>query len=158
MGQMHTGPDEIESFWHVRHDFYDYFPCSIEVSVWYNLSTSTSHPLAVAFCLEAPTTAGLNACMVLQRKLQKRQKEGMDTSNCQAVNVFLETYFTDDGCAETDNDMMCFTQLLHKSPTEYAGALWNQVLWCYRVYEEYLLKGIFILGLLESIQNSIRSY
>lgn len=53
---------------------------------------------------------------------------------------------------------MRFTQPLNKSHTKYAEALYNKVVRCDRVYDEYMLKGIFIEFLLESIYHSRRSY
>lgn len=62
----------------------------------------------------------------------------------EAVHSLLETYLTDGIIAETDEDMRSFRQLSIKSPTEYTEALWNKVLRGARVYDEYVLKRIFI--------------
>lgn len=53
-------------------------------------------------------------------------------------------------------DMMHFIQTSNKSPSEHADALWNKVPGCKKVYDEYVLKGIFIAGLPESIRHSMR--
>lgn len=56
----------------------------------------------------------------------------------------LATCATDDIIVETDADLMQLTQPSNKVPTEYSGALWNKAFRRDTVYNEYVLKGIFI--------------
>lgn len=110
------------------------------------------------FFMKKPAAAALNSRISLPSKSHRRHKEGTLTTYCEVVNYLLETYATDDVIAETDAEILRFTQPPTKSPTEYAEALWNKALRCDRVYDEYVLKGIFIEGLHESIRHSMRSY
>lgn len=52
---------------------------------------------------------------------------------------------------------MCLTQPPNKMPTEYSMALWNKRLRCLTVYEDYVLKGIIVEALPETIINTIMS-
>lgn len=77
---------------------------------------------------------------------------------CEAVHNLLKIYATGDIVSETDASMMQFTQPLNKLATEYSEALWNNALRCERVNDEYVLKGVLIEGLLESIRHTMHSY
>lgn len=67
------------------------------------------------------------------------------TSYRESVKFILEMNVTNIVIAEADAHMMHFTQLLNRSSTEYTeAALWNKLVQCNRVYDEYVLKGIFI--------------
>lgn len=54
--------------------------------------------------------------------------------------------------------MMHSTHLSNKLPTKNAEALWNKVLPCNGVYDDYVFKGGVIEGLSESIRHFMRSY
>lgn len=43
-------------------------------------------------------------------------------------------------------------------PAEYAEAFWSKWLPCDKVYDKYILQGIFIKGLPKSIRHSMCSY
>lgn len=60
------------------------------------------------------------------------------------INYILETYATGDVMAETDARILTFLQLSNMTSTEHTEALWSKVLRCDPVYEECVLKGIFI--------------
>lgn len=65
----------------------------------------------------------LNTSIALGYKSSRRQKEGLVNSYCEAVNYLLETYSTNDEIAETDVNMMHFTQPSNKLHTECSEAL-----------------------------------
>lgn len=50
------------------------------------------------------------------------------------------------------------TQSSNMSPLEFVDALWFEDITCPGLCEEYMLKGNFIEGLLESISHSMRYY
>lgn len=84
--------------------------------------------------------------------------EGAITTYYYAVNYLVDTYATDDVTAKTVADMICFTQISNKLPTEYPEAQLNKAVVCDAAHNEYVLDGIFIEGLLEPICHSMRSY
>lgn len=98
----------------------------------------------------------LHSTPALQYKLRRInfRKKGTTTSYWETVNTLLKIYDTNDPITETDGDMVHFTQPSSQSPAEYAGDVWDRVLRCHRVYDKYLLKGIFLEGLSESIQHT----
>lgn len=73
------------------------------------------------------------------------------------MNYLLETYVTDDVIAEINNDIMPYAQPVNKTPIEYAGILWSKALQCDCVYDDYVLKGIFIVGPIGSIRHSMHA-
>lgn len=77
--------------------------------------------------------AALHAHIAVRSKSHKRLKEGMRTFYCEAVNFLLETYVTDDVIAETDVDIMPFTRLLNKWPTDWgSNKTLQSTIWCDR--------------------------
>lgn len=100
----------------------------------------------------------LNSRIAQWSKFHKSQKEGNLTSYCEAVNYLIETYATEDVIAKTDANMMLSTQPSIKLSKEYAEALWNKALHGDRAYDKYILRRIFIQGLLEPMQHSMRLY
>lgn len=110
------------------------------------MSTRRSRPLAITFFLKCATVAVLNFCIELQSKWHKHQKERTVPSYCETVNYLLKTYATDHIIAETDINMMRFSQPSSKSRTEYAEAHWNMVFRCNRVYDEYELRESLLRG------------
>lgn len=100
----------------------------------------------------------LNTRIALRSKAHRSQKEGPIPSYCEAINYFLETYAVDDVIVQTDTNIMSFTQLSNKSPTEYTEAFWNNAHQWNSVSDEYVLKEISIEGLSESVRRSTRSY
>lgn len=108
--------------------------------------------------MKLPTAVALNTGIVLKSKSHDRHQEGALTSYGEAVNQLLETYATEDVIAEANADMMQLTQPSNKLPAECSESLSNTVLRCERVYDEYLVEGIFTEGFSESIHHSTHSY
>lgn len=75
------------------------------------------------FFMKRLAAAALDVCITLCSKWHRLQMEGTVKTYCEAVNILLETYETEDVIAETNADMMHFTPLSNKFPTEYAEAL-----------------------------------
>lgn len=94
--------------------------------------------------MKRPTAAGFNARVIWKSEWHKHQKEGTVTSYCAAVSHFCKTYDKDDIIAETDANMIKFTQSSNESPTEYAEAMWNKALRFDRVYDKCVLKAILL--------------
>lgn len=107
------------------------------------------------FFMNRRADAAFNARIALLSKWHSRQKEGTISSYCKTLNYIPETYVEDDFIGVTDTKLMWFTQLSSKSSMEYAGALWNEALWCNRAYDEYELEKIYIIGLPKSIRPSM---
>lgn len=108
--------------------------------------------------MKRSTNAALNACIELRSKSNKFQKGDKVTSDCKADNYLLEKYAREDDIADTKADMLPFIQAQSIWPPGYTQASWNKALRCHREYEEYVVKGIFIEELSESIQHSMRLY
>lgn len=64
----------------------------------------------------------------------------------------------DDVIAEMDANMMSFTKLSNKWPSEYAEALWKKALRCNRVFDEDVLKGISIRIRSRRLNNLARAH
>lgn len=95
--------------------------------------------------LKYPTAVTLNARNALKKVAQASKK--CTVSLCgKAVSYLLKTCETN-VIAEMHADIMHFTHLSSTSTAEYANAPWNKLLQCNRVYDDYVLKGIFIEGL-----------
>lgn len=105
--------------------------------------------MVVTLFMKCPATAALNARIALRSELHMLQEKVEVTSYCEVDNYQLEMYATDDIIGEREADTMKFTQLSNKQATEYTEVLWNKALRYHRVYDEYVLKGIFIEGLPE---------
>lgn len=73
------------------------------------------------------------------------------------VNHLLQTFATDDISAETDAALLIFPQSFTMLPTQCAEAVLSKSLKCGEVYEEYVLKGIFIKGLCKLDRHSMKS-
>lgn len=98
-------------------------------------------------------------CLSLKAKLLHfGVKEGVQTACCQVVNYLLETYATDDNIAKSDSDIDSFLKLQNMLAMEFANALWLKTPRCPRAYDKYVLKRIFVQGLLKSITHSIWSF
>lgn len=72
------------------------------------------HIMVDTFFMKRHAAVTLNACIKLQLKSLKRQKEGTVTSYGQAASHLLEMYVTDDVIAETDADRMHFYASIEK--------------------------------------------
>lgn len=110
------------------------------------------------FFMKSPAAASLNACIALKLKFHRSQSEGTVTSSCAAIHKLLETYTTEGIIADTNINMMTITQVQNGSPTEHVEALWNKALQRDRVYDEYVLKRIFIEWVSESTSPSNITY
>lgn len=73
--------------------------------------------------MERPTSAVSNAQITLESKYQRLENEGIVTLYFKVVKYLLDKYAINDVITPTDADMMCSTQSLNSSPTEYAKAL-----------------------------------
>lgn len=68
----------------------------------------------------------------------------MLTSCSGLINYLLKTYSIEDIIDDMDTKTLQFTQLSNLTPTGYAEDRWNQALHCNLVYDEYVLKRIFV--------------
>lgn len=80
------------------------------------------------------------------------------TSSGDVISYLLETYTTGYVIPGMDVEILRFTQPTNMTPMEYADALWNKMLCCYLVYDEYVPKGIIIRVLHSLIGHSMRSF
>lgn len=87
-------------------------------------------PLATPLFMKRSAAAALNAFITLRSMSHRRHKEGTVVIYCEATEYVLKTYDTDEEIAETDADIIRFTQPSNMWPTEYAEALWSMVLQC----------------------------
>lgn len=108
--------------------------------------------------MKRPATVAINVQATLRSKLRKREDKATVTLYCREPSYLLETKVKHDIVVEMDADVRGFLSSSSKLPTEYAKALWNKVFRCSRVYEEYLLKRIFVEGWSESIRHSMCVY
>lgn len=69
----------------------------------------------------------------------------MFTSYCEAVKYLLETYGLCDVITKIDAEIKYYRQASNKLPREYAKAVLSKSLRCDIIYDEYVLKGIFLL-------------
>lgn len=63
-----------------------------------------------------------------------------------AVNYWLEKYASEDFIAVTYANIIHFTLLVAKLPMQHAESLWNNTVRCTRVYDEFVVKDMFIEG------------
>lgn len=103
------------------------------------------------FFMRRLAAAAINSPIALKSKSHRRQKDGKVTFYCETVSYLLEKFASDDVMAETYMDMMWFTQLSNKLPTEYAEARWKVVPQWHCVYEKFILNE----SLLDSWSASI---
>lgn len=74
----------------------------------------------------------------------------------EVVKYLLQTYLSQDVVAETNAALTCYTQPSTVMPVQYVKALVYKSLKYREVYEEYLLKGLLIKGLHESLHHSMQ--
>lgn len=72
--------------------------------------------------------------------------------------VLFQTYATDDIIAETDTTLKRYTEPLTMLPTQYEETLVSKSLRCGEIYDQYILKAIFIKRLHKFVRHSMRSY
>lgn len=77
--------------------------------------------------------------------------------HCEAVNYLLETFTKYNIVSEIDDDIVQLTLVWNKFPMEFAEVLWIRALRRDKVYDEYVLKGIFIEALAEPVCHSMHS-
>lgn len=63
-----------------------------------------------------------------------------------------------DYIAETHENIAQIRQPRNKKPTEYVEALWNKMIACEPIYDEYELRELSTNGIPESIENSMFSF
>lgn len=85
-------------------------------------------------------------------------KEGVLITDCQVVNYLLTTNTTNDFLLETNSENTRYAKPLTMLPLKFANELWFKTLRCPQVYEEYVLMGFFVEGLLQTIRQGMQSY
>lgn len=80
--------------------------------------------------MQKQTVATLNSRIALSSNLRRGQKEGALTTYCKLLNYLLETYATNDVIAESDAEIMHYTQPPNKTPAGYTCLLWSKALHC----------------------------
>lgn len=107
------------------------------------------------FFMKLLVAAGLHAPIILNSKSHKRKKQGTVVSYRKAVNYLLWPYTTDDIIVKQTpiscDALRCWMNSAQSRPK----GLWNKALRCYRVYDEYKMKGDLVEGLSESICSRI---
>lgn len=110
-----------------------------------------------SYFLKKSTEAALTARLLLKSKSSQYSfKEGVLKTYCKVVNHLLETYTTEEFISEKDR-IACFVKPSNMSPLKIANELWPKRRRCSHVYEECVLKGIFVEELPQSIRPSMRS-
>lgn len=91
----------------------------------------------ITLVMKKLAAAVLTAWILLTSTHQREDvQEDLFTSYIQVGNHLLEMYATDDMIAETDNDIVLFTQVLGTAPLKFAEALWMKKLRSPRLYHE----------------------
>lgn len=67
------------------------------------------------------------------------------------LNILLAEYASHEIIAEKTAKINSWKQQEGKTATKFLQKLWEKVLICGKVYEEYHMKGIFIEGFTESL-------
>lgn len=67
-------------------------------------------------------------------------------------------YVSYDVISAMDAEVLDFTTPSYMPPMEYLEAIWNETLRCSCVYDEYVLKKVFIEGLHVLMRHGISSY
>lgn len=67
-------------------------------------------------------------------------------------------YATAEFIAESDSKIAPFVKLSNMFPLEFANELWLRTIRRTQVLDDYVLHGIFVEGLTQSIRHSNRSY
>lgn len=140
----------------VRPDFHNRFSSAINLARDRNVVYEGGILSLLHFFMKRLAIAELNLFIWPRFKSCKHQKEGTVKSYCKSLHHLQETYETNNVIAQIGTDMMHFSQLSNKSTTEYAEAVKKKVLRCGMVYDEFVLKRIFIGGLSETVQHSMR--
>lgn len=79
-----------------------------------------------------------------------KSKEGRLTSFYAIVNYLLKQFATEDNIATVEADIWDFRQG-SLTATGYAQQLWKKTLTCGSIYNEKILKGLFVEGVHRSI-------
>lgn len=86
------------------------------------------------------------------KSLRYRVKEVVPTSDCQVLSPLLVTYATDDIIAAMDREISCFAKRSTMSVLKFANALGLKMVTCLHVYDEYVINGILVEGLLQAFR------
>lgn len=73
---------------------------------------------------------------LIAKSWRKCQEEETFTTHCEVLNYLLEPYASDDVIADTEAEIMRFSQPLNETQTEHAELLWAEALRGDRVYNE----------------------
>lgn len=112
------------------------------------------------YAMKNSAAAALTARLWSKSKLSHYsiKKEVLTTYFHMLIHLW-ESLATDDIFAETDSKTARFVRpLLTLSPLEFAKELWLKTLKWSRVHDEYVLKVIFVEGLLQYTRHSRRGY
>lgn len=88
--------------------------------------------------------ASLNSRIVLLSKLREYGKTGMLTRQCEVINFLLEPYVLEDVNVEMNAEILQLPKLSNMKPTQYTEALYINLLPCNFMYNENVLKLMFI--------------
>lgn len=91
-------------------------------------------------------------------QIEYGQNGGTLTRYCKVLDYLLEKYVTNYCTVKMGGKMFHFTTPSNMASMEHAEALWNKALRYGRVYNEYVLNGLFIGGPHGFIRHGIRSY
>lgn len=94
--------------------------------------------------MRALVAGTLDFRIALLSNVHKRGKKRTLTSYHEIMNYLLGTYATDEVIAEMDTEVLLITQPSDTSLMEYEGARWKNLLSSDFVYDEYVVKRIFI--------------
>lgn len=111
------------------------------------------------FFMKGSSAAAFNARLYLTPTSSSnthRTEERMLRTSPEVVNHLLETCATDKVIAEKDAALTHYCQSPATLRTQLEEALVTESLRCLNVCDEYVLKGIFIEALHESIHHSSR--
>lgn len=107
--------------------------------------------------LKNPSDIALTSRLRLE-KYGCKYREVTLNSYLKMIKHLLAEYESDEIIAEKTADINAMKQQDNQTATKFSQYLWEKVLRCKQVYEEYFLKGIFIEGLYESFRHIMRTY
>lgn len=100
---------------------------------------------------EIPAAGVVFSRIVLSPESGKQCKKGTATSDSEVISYLLQTYATVHVSAEVDTGIRRFLKPSTMTSKLYAESLYTQALCCDLFYDDKILEGIFMDGLLGSI-------
>ena len=107
--------------------------------------------------MKKPADVSLNSRLRLYDK-DHTAVEGILTTYPAVINYLLSEYAADEVIAEAVSDINNLKQKDKQTAAAYADALLTRAYRCGRVYNESRLRGIFVEGVHDSLQQSMREY